>query len=130
MSSKSSTVVTQEDKSVSTAAEAGNIIGAEGSLTEINPIGTSVVVSDAPNTTLGDIVVNQFPEAVRSTVSDLIRSVDSAVSSSAQAQMASTEALGQKLSDLQIGEASLLPKLMLYGMVALVLIPVVKRFLK
>ena len=118
----------QEDKSVAAAAEVGTIVGAEGKL--ISPIGTSVVVSDAPNTTLGDIVVNQFPEPVQKTLESLIKSVDTAVGTGAKAQMASTQALGEKLQSLQVGEAALLPKIVLYVIVGGGLLMVAGRFLK
>ncbi len=128
MASKSWSNVTQEDKSVATSAQAGTIMGAEAS--QINPIGTSVVVSGAPNTTLGDIVVNQFPEPVAKSFSDLLHTVDTAVGTGAKVQMAASEALGQKLSDLQVGEAGLLPKIMLYLAVGGGLLLIAGRFLK
>ena len=59
---KSYSSVVQEDKSVAAAGDAQNILGAESK--QITALPTSVVVSDAPNTTLGDIVFNQFPEQV------------------------------------------------------------------
>ena len=106
----STTNLTQEDKSVQAAGDAGNIVGSEGVLA--SP--ASVVVSGAPNTTLGDIIFNQFPEQVAETVGALVQSVDRAVSVTSASQLASTQALGQKLSDLQVGEAAILPKIILY----------------
>jgi len=122
MSSKSYSSVVQEDKSVQAAAEAQNILGAESKQVTAYP--TSVIVSDAPDTTLGDIVFNQFPEAVQRTVADLVRMTETAVTTSSQAQLKSTQALGEKLGELQIGEAAILPKIVLYvalGGVALVI---------
>jgi len=122
MSSKSYSSVVQEDKSVQAAAEAQNILGAESKQVTAYP--TSVIVSDAPDTTLGDIVFNQFPEAVQRTVADLVRLTETAVTTSSQAQLKSTQALGEKLGELQIGEAAVLPKIALYialGGVALVI---------
>jgi len=122
MSSKSYSSVVQEDKSVQAAAEAQNILGAESKQVTAYP--TSVIVSDAPDTTLGDIVFNQFPEAVQRTVADLVRMTETAVTTSSQAQLKSTQALGEKLGELQIGEAAVLPKIALYialGGVALVI---------
>ena len=106
----STTNLTQEDKSVQAAGDAQNIVGSEGVLA--SP--TSVVVSGAPNTTLGDIIFNQFPETVAETVGALVKSVDTAVGVTSAAQLESTQALGQKLSDLQVGEAAILPKIILY----------------
>jgi len=110
--SKSWSSVVQEDKSIQAAGDAQNIVGAEAKLIQASP--ASVVVSDAPNTTLGDIIFNQFPEQVAETVGALVQSVDRAVSVTAASQLASTQALGQKLSDLQVGEAAILPKIILY----------------
>ena len=110
--SKSWSSGVQEDKSIQAAGDAQNIVGAEAKLIQASP--ASVVVSDAPNTTLGDIIFNQFPEQVAETVGALVQSVDRAVSVTAASQLASTQALGQKLSDLQVGEAAILPKIILY----------------
>jgi len=97
MSTYSSSSVVQEDKSIQAAGDAQNIVGAEAKLIQASP--ASVVVSGAPNTTLGDIIFNQFPEQVAETVGALVKSVDRAVSVTAASQL---------------GEAAILPKIILY----------------
>jgi hypothetical protein len=108
---KSWSSVVQEDKSVQVGESAQTVLGA-GAQQTVAQQGSFVV--DAPNTTLGDIVFNQFPEQVAATVGDLIGAVNKTVGLTSSAQLASTQALGQKLSDLQVGEAALLPKIILY----------------
>lgn len=111
MSSKSYSSVVQEDKSVQVGESAQTVLGA-GAEQTVAQQGSFVV--KAPNTTLGDVIFNQFPEQVAATVGQLVQSVDKAVGTTAAATLASTQALGQKLSDLQVGEAALLPKIILY----------------
>jgi hypothetical protein len=108
---KSWSSVVQEDKSVQVGESAQTVLGA-GAQQTVAQQGSFVV--DAPNTTLGDIVFNQFPEQVAATVGDLVGAVNKTVGLTSAAQLASTQALGQKLSDLQVGEAALLPKIILY----------------
>ena len=108
---KSWSSVVQEDKSVQVGESAQTVLGA-GAEQTVAQQGSFVV--DAPNTTLGDIVFNQFPEQVAATVGDLVGAVEKTVGLTSAAQLASTQALGQKLSDLQVGEAALLPKIILY----------------
>ncbi len=114
---KSWSSVVQEDKSVATAGDAQNVIGSGAS--QINPIGTSVVVSGAPNTTLGDITVNQFPEQVEKTVGALVGSVNK-----------TTEALGATLAQQQLGEASQLPRIILYIGLGIVAVVALKAFIR
>ena len=99
--SKSYSTVTQEDKSIALAAQAENVIGAEAR--QINPIGTSVVLADSAGSTLGDITVNQFPEQVQKTIGQTLGSLN-----------LTTQALGDTLSQQQLGEASQLPRIILY----------------
>jgi hypothetical protein len=124
---KSWSSVVQEDKSVQVGESAQTVLGA-GAEQTVAQQGSFVV--DAPNTTLGDIIFNQFPEQVAATVGDLVGAVNKTVGLTSAAQLASTQALGQKLSDLQVGEAALLPKIILYLGVGGVILFIGLRMLK
>jgi hypothetical protein len=100
----STTKLTQEDKSVAAAGDAENIIGSGGRLTQAS---NSTIV-ESPNTTSGDIILNQFPEAVQNTLGSLIKSVDTSV-----------KTVGEAFTTQQIGGESQLPKIVLYMMVGL-----------
>lgn len=100
----STTNLTQEDKSVAAAGDAQNIVGAGANLTQVTDQGKI----ETPSTTSGDIIYNQFPEAVRSTMGDLISTV-----------RASTDTVGEALTTREIGGEQLLPKIVLYMMVGL-----------
>jgi len=117
MSSKSYSSVVQEDKSVAAAGDAKYVLGSGAQAIEASP--TSVVLAGSPDTTLGDIVFNQYPEAVQKTVGQLVGSVD-----------LTTKALGQTLAQQQLGEASQLPRIVLYiglGIVAVVALGMFRR---
>lgn len=116
----STTELTQVDSSVNAAGDAETILGSGANLTQAQ---NSLVLGGANE---GEVIFNAFPEAVQRTVADLIKSVDKA----GQGQLASTQALGQKLSDLQVGEASLLPKIMLYGIVGGVVLILGRKLIK
>ena len=108
----STTNLTQEDKSVSAASDARNVLGAGAQLAE--PGGVV-----APNTQGGDIVFNQFPEAVAGTVAGLIKSVDT-----------TTQQLGQTLSRQQLGGETIMPKLVLYLTVGVGIMLIASRVFK
>jgi len=131
--SYSKTYLTQEDKSIKVGGDAETILGPGASLATAAPGG---VVLDQPKTSGGDIIFNQYPEAVADTVSDLIKTVGTSVgllgqvSSAATGQLgqmftaatgqigqvssAATGQLGEALSRQQIGGETILPKLVLY----------------
>jgi len=114
--SKSWSSVVQEDKSVQVGESAQTVLGA-GAEQTVAQQGSFVV--DAPNTTLGDIVFNQFPEQVAATVGELVGSVDK-----------TTAALSQSISEARLGEASVLPKIVLYvglAVAAVVALRMLKR---
>jgi len=113
---KTRTTLTQEDKSISAAGDAENIIGAGGK--QIGT-GSGSLIVDAPNTRLGDIVFNQFPEAVQETIGSLIKSVDT-----------TTKTVGQALSQQQLGGEANLPKIIMYVMVGGGIIFVASRIFK
>jgi len=114
--SKSYTTLTQEDKSVAAAGDAQNILGSGAK--QIGA-GSGSIVVDAPNTRLGDIVFNQFPEAVQATIGSLIKSVDT-----------TTKTIGQSLSQQQLGGEANLPKIIMYVMVGGGIIFVASRIFK
>jgi hypothetical protein len=96
--STSKTSLVQEDKSVSAAGDAENILGPNAQ--QILSEGSTIL--DRPNSGR-DIIVNQFPEAVKNTVGDLISSVDT-----------TTKTIGQALAQQQIGGESELSKIVMY----------------
>jgi hypothetical protein len=109
------TNLTQEDKSVATAGDAQNIIGSGASNIQVSEGSTYT----RPNTTEGDIILNQFPEAVQSTVGKLISTVDTSIG-----------AVGQALSRQQIGGESELSKMVMYLVIGGGIIFVASRILK
>lgn len=113
--SSSQTILTQEDKSVAAAGDAENILGSGAKLTQAS--GSTVI--DNPNTTSGDIVVNQFPEAVQSTIGRLVSTVDTSIG-----------AVGQALSRQQIGGESELSKIVMYLVIGGGVIFLASRILK
>jgi hypothetical protein len=123
---KSYSSVVQEDTSVKTGGDAANVLGSGASQTSASG---SLLIT-APNTTLGDITMNQFPEAVQDSVAALVNTVDKAVSSSSQNQLASTAALSEKLSQVTLGDTSILPKLALYGLIAVVAVLIGRKALR
>jgi hypothetical protein len=113
----STTNLTQEDKSVQAAGDAENVLGSGAKLTAG---GSGSLIIDAPNTTMGEIVFNQYPEAVQQTIASLIKSVDT-----------TTKTIGESLSQQQLGGEAILPKIILYLVVGGGLFFILgKRFLK
>ncbi|MBA7518556.1 hypothetical protein ES705_10627 [subsurface metagenome] len=112
----STTNLTQEDKSVKVGGDAEIVLGAEAKLSVAEPGG---VVLDAPDTSGGDIVFNQFPEAVAGTVSELVKSVET-----------TTGYLGEALGRQQIGGETVLPKIVLYLTVGVGVMLIASRMFK
>jgi hypothetical protein len=110
----STTNLTQEDKSVSAAGGAQNVLGSEAKLTQ-----AAGSVLELPNAKVGDIVFEQFPEAVKSTIAGLIGNVNT-----------TTQALGQTLAQQQLGGEAVLPKIVLYLVVGVGIIIIGSRVLK
>lgn len=112
---KTTTNLTQEDKSVAAAGDAQNILGSGASNIQVSEGSTYT----RPNTTEGDIILNQFPEAVQGTIGKLIGTVDTSVA-----------AVGQALSRQQIGGESELSKIVMYVVIGGGIILVAFRVLK
>jgi len=112
----SKTYLTQEDKSVKVGGDAEIALGAGAKLSTAE---TGGVVLDAPDTKGGDIVFNQYPEAVAGTVSELIKS-SSIV----------TGQLGEALNRQQLGGETVLPKIVLYMTVGVGVMLIASRMFK
>lgn len=126
MATKSKTNINQEDSSIQTAGDAQSILGKGATLQSTqSEAGQGSVLIGAPNTTLGDVIFNQFPQAVAETVSSLIKSVDTSARQVGQ----QSNKLGEIISQQQLGSESNLPKVVLYVMVGGGLIYLASRIL-
>ncbi|MBE3087675.1 MAG: hypothetical protein IMZ71_00940 [Chloroflexi bacterium] len=117
----STTNLSQVDESVQVAGDAQNILGsgAHLALTSTSNVrsdtssktmaaGAGSFVVDATNTTLGDIIFNQFPEAVQNSISDLLMSNDAitkiigeSISRQQQLESGLTKSMGETLAQQQ-----------------------------
>lgn len=122
-----STALTQESADINAGAEVSGLLQGKGASYQTQDLQDSLQISG--NNT-GEVVFNQFPEAVQNSVKDLVGVVKEAVTQSSQTQLASTQALGTKLQELSLGDTSIIPKIALYGLVALVVIVAGRKFLK
>lgn len=91
----STTNLSQVDESVQVAGDAQNILGSGAHLALTSNLksmtaGSGSFVVDATNTTLGDIIFNQFPEAVQDSIGDMLMSND-----------AVAKAIGESISQQQ-----------------------------
>jgi len=123
MSSKS--LVTQTDQSIQAAESVDRILGSGSSSVE-NVLSDALQVSSNE----GELTINQFPQSVADAVNSLVGAVDKSVSGSLAAQMNATNVLGSKLESLSQGDASVLPKLMLYGVIGIAVIVLGRKYLK
>jgi len=123
MSSYSST--NQEDKSIQAADAVQTLLGADSNYSSTMLSNSMLISGDMA----GDIEFNQFPQQVQQTIEELVGVTKSAITQSSESQMQATSAIANKLSDLSLGESSIIPKLALYGLIAVVVIVVGKRFL-
>lgn len=105
----STSSLAQEDKSVAAAGDAENILGS--SAKQIQAQASTIL--DTPNVER-DIIFNEFPEAVRSTVADLIENVEKTTKTLGQGMGLATETLGQALSEREIGGESEMAKIVMY----------------
>ena len=103
--STSTTQLTREDKSVKVGGDAEIALGAEAKLSFAEPGG---VVLDSPDTSGGDIVFNQYPEAVAGTVDKLIKSVDTSTGQLGKTSSAAIGQIGQmfNIATGQLGQVS------------------------
>jgi len=112
---KSYSSVVQEDTSVKTGGDAQNVLGQGASQVSASD---SLLIT-APNTTLGDITMNQFPEAVQDTVKNLVGAVESTVQGLSDVKAATVEG--------DIGQYS---KMILYLVIGVSVVLIGRQFLK
>lgn len=120
--------VQQTDSSIQAAAEVGLIQGQGAAYDETNQMLDNSLLISGNNQ--GEVIFNQFPEAVASSVKELVGAVNNSVTQSAQATLESTKALGNKLQDIAAGEGSTIPKVAMYATIGLVAFFVLSKVVK
>ena len=119
--------------------EAWIVAGPEAEVEVTQALPGSVVV--AREATVGDIVVQEYTPEVQQTIGELIKSFtqtmgrtaetySQAIGQTAETGMKTTELLGEKLHETQVGTASILPGMAKYLLIAVVVIVVAGKVLK
>ena len=139
-SSKSYSTTIQEDHRV-IAEEAEIMAGAGSAVTISYPESVAV----APQAVVGDITIQPYGPEIQQTVSELIETVQlvshetipilvdtfgEAIQLTSEAGMRATDILGEKLQETQLGQASILPGMAKYILIAAVVIIVAGKVWK
>jgi len=118
----SSSTTTQTDESVSVGS-AENVLGPGAVQTQP---GSFAIGADAH---VGEVTYNQFPEEVRTSLTDMIEAVETSVQQSGQSSRAATDAVAAALETQNTGAALPFVEIVKYAALAAVGIVLARRFL-